>query len=54
MTYIVDMKDVVMLVLLVLACLVFVALWAVALIGEAVRKWQQKKIDAAYKEEDDG
>lgn len=53
-TVIVNLKDIIGAAILCALAVATLILFAVAVIGEKVRQYQQKKIDAAYKEDNDG
>lgn len=54
MTYVVNVMDLIGLVILCVLAVATLILFAVAVIGERVREYQKRKIDAAYKEDNDG
>lgn len=54
MTYVVNVMDLIGAAILCVLAVATLILFAAALIGEKVRQHQQKKIDAAYKEDNDG
>jgi predicted histidine transporter YuiF (NhaC family) len=53
MTYVINVKDIIGAAILCALAVATLILFAVAVIGEKVRQYQQRKIDAAYKEEKD-
>lgn len=53
MTYVVNVMDLIGLVILCALAVLTLILFAVAVIGEKVRQYQQRKIDAAHKEDED-
>ena len=54
MTYVINVKDIIGAVILCVLAVATLILFAVAVIGEKVREYQQKKINAAYQEDKHG
>lgn len=54
MTYVINVKDIIGAAILCALAVASLILFAVAVIGEKVRQYQKRKIDAAYKEDNDG
>lgn len=54
MTYVINVKDIIGAAILCVLAVATLVLFAVAVIGERVREYQKRKIDAAYKEDNDG